>query len=218
MPKDWNFIFSVVTALVGIVTAIVAIFSLGQTRKQIKLSNKQHLFDKRVENYLIATGLIQLYRNNCMHFNDEKDEPMFSVDLDFTWLTNNTYLEEITPAIHNPLKEPSHKELLIKLEDLKEVATKIKFLFYGKSSILLGDFILRYQELLFSMYQYQIILDKMNQVNEGHRLTIEEAQQKVGEKKYRIKLQDAFDNLKQADIMLKKENVEEKIKKQIKLY
>ena len=44
------------------------------------------------------------------------------------------------------------------------------------------------------MYQYQIVLDKMDQVNEGHRLTIEEAQQKVGEKKHRIKLQDAFDN------------------------
>lgn len=188
MSKDWNFIFSVVTALVGIVTAIVAISSLGQTRKQIKLSNKQHLFDKRVENYLIATGLIKLYRNNSMCLNDEKDEPKFAIDLDFTWLTNNTYLEGFTFAIHNPLKEPSHKELLIKLEDLKEVSTKIKFLFYGKSSILLGDFVLRYQELLFSMYQYQIVLDKMTEVNEGHRLTIEEAQERVGEKNTELNL------------------------------
>ena len=53
------------------------------------------------------------------------------------------------------------------------------------------------------MYQYQIILDKMNKVNEGHRLKIEEAQERVGEKKYRIKLKEAFDNLKQADNMLK---------------
>lgn len=218
MPKDWNFIFSVVTALVGLVTAIVAILSLGQTHKQIKLSNKQHLFDKRVENYLIATGLIQLYRSNCMHFNNEKDEPMFAIDLDFTWLTNNTYLEGITPAIQNPLKEPSHKELLIKMEELKDVATKIKFLFSGEPSVLLGDFVLRYQELLFAMYQYKIVLDKMNKVNEGHRLTIEEAQQKVGEKQHRIKLQKAFDDLKQADSLLKKANVEEQIKKQIKLY
>lgn len=218
MPKDWNFIFSVVTALVGLVTAIVAILSLGQTHKQIKLSNKQHLFDKRVENYLIATGLIQLYRSNCMHFNNEKDEPMLAIDLDFTWLTNNTYLEGITPAIQNPLKEPSHKELLIKMEELKDVATKIKFLFSGEPSVLLGDFVLRYQELLFAMYQYKIVLDKMNKVNEGHRLTIEEAQQKVGEKQHRIKLQKAFDDLKQADSLLKKANVEEQIKKQIKLY
>lgn len=216
---DWDFILAVVTTLVGIITTVVAICALGQTNKQIELSNKQHLFDKRVENYLIAIGLIQLYRSNCIHFNDEKDEPIFTVSIYFTWLTNNTYLEKITPAIENPLKEPSHKELLIKLENLKEVATKIKFLFSDEVSDFLSDFVFSYQELLFSMYQYKIVLDKMNQVNEGHhRLTIEEAEQKVGEKKHRIKLQDAFDNLKQAYIMLKKENVEEKIKKQIKLY
>lgn len=216
---DWDFILAVVTTLVGIITTVVAICALGQTNKQIELSNKQHLFDKRVENYLIAIGLIQLYRSNCIHFNDEKDEPIFTVSLYFTWLTNNTYLEKITLAIENPLKEPSHKELLIKLENLKEVATKIKFLFSDEVSDFLSDFVFSYQELLFSMYQYKIVLDKMNQVNEGHhRLTIEEAEQKVGEKKHRIKLQDAFDNLKQAYIMLKKENVEEKIKKQIKLY
>lgn len=218
MAKDWNFIFSVVTALVGIVTAVVAVLALGQTRKQIKLSNKQHLFDKRVENYLIATGLIQLYRSNCMHFDNEEDEPMLVIDLEFAWLTNNTYLEQITSAIDNPLKGLSHKELLIKLEKLKDVATKIKFLFSGEASVLLGDFVLRYQELLFAMYQYKIVLDKMNKINEGHRLTIEEAQQKVGEKQHRIKLQKAFDDLKQADSLLKKANVEEQIKKQIKLY
>ena len=218
MAKDWNFIFSVVTALVGLVTASVAILSLGQTHKQIKLSNKQHLFDKRVENYLIATGLIQLYRSNCMHFNNEKDEPMFAIDLDFTWLTNNTYLEGITPAIQNPLKEPSHKELLIKMEELKEVSAKIKFLFSGKASICLGDFVLRYQELLFAIYKYQIILDNMNKLAEDYKLTLEKAQQRVREKQYRVKLQETFDNLKQADNMLKKENVEEQIKKQINLY
>lgn len=214
MFSDWKSLLSIVTP---IVTASVAIVAVMLTRKQIKLSNKQHLFDKRVENYLIATGLIQLYRSNCMNFDNKKDEPMLAISLDFTWLTNNTYLEQISSALDNPLKEPSHKELLIKLENLKDVATKIKFLFSDEASGLLGDFVFSYQELLFSMYQYQIVLDKMDKVNEGHRLTIEEAQQEVGEKRHRIKLQKAFDNLKQADIMLRKENVEEKIKKQIKL-
>lgn len=120
-------------------------------------------------------------------------------------------------AIDNPLKEPSHKELLIKLDDLNVVATKIKFLFSGNASNLLGDFVLCYQELLFEMYKYQTIVEKINKENENHKLTLEEIAQEFGEKAYRDKLQKAFDNLKQADSDLKKENVEEQIKKQIRL-
>lgn len=52
----------------------------------------------------------------------------------------------------------------------------------------------------------------MNKENEVHKLTIEDAQQKFGEKQNRIELQKAFDNLKHAE-----ENVEKKIKKEIKL-
>lgn len=210
MFRDMNFWLSVVTAA-------VAIYAVIQTHKQIKLSNKQHLFDKRIENYIIAIGLIQLYRSNCNVINNKKDEPMFSNTFDFKKLTNNTYLEQITCAIDNPLKEPSHKALLIKLENLKEVSTKIKFLFSDDVSILLGDFVLCYQELLFEMYRYQIIVDKITKENENKKLTLEEILEKFQEQKYRDKLQKAFDNLKQADSMLKKKNVEKEIKKEIRL-
>lgn len=212
MPKDWNFILSVVTIFATII-------ALTQTHKQIKLSNKQYLFDKRVEKYIIATGLIELYRSNSNHFDDKEDEPIWCVDSYFLWLTNNTYLEPISSAINNTLKQPNQKELLIKLEELKSVNTEIKLLFSNKDKVsdLLGDFVLRYKELLFVMYQYKIIIDKMHEANKSNRLSLEEAVKIVGEKKHRIKLQEAFNNLKEADIILKKENVEEKIKKQISL-
>lgn len=210
MFSEWSFLISVVSASVAIVAVMY-------TRKQINSSNKQVLLDKRIENYIIATGLIQLYRSNCSVINNEKDEVMILNYYNFNLLTNNTYLEQITCAIDNPLKGPMHKELLIKLEDLKVVATKIKFLFSGDVSNLFGDFVLCYQELLFEMYKYQIIIEKINKENENHKLTLEEIAQKIGEKEYRDKLKEAFDNLKQADSGLKKENVEEQIKKQIRL-
>lgn len=210
---------SMVPSLTPIVAVIVSFVAVTLTHKQIKLSNKQHLFDKRIENYMIAKGLIQLYRKYCEDINieKEKDKAMLSIDFDFVLLTNNTYLEQITYAINNVLKEPSHKEFLIKLENLKEVATKIKFLFSGSSSDLLGDFVLRYQELLFEIYRYQMIVNKINKENEIPKLTLEEIEQIVGEKPRRVKLLEAFDNLKKADSALKKSNVEEQIEKQIRL-
>ena len=54
MFKDWNFWFSVITA-------IVAVIALFQTNRQIRLGNKQHLFDMRIEYYLIAKGMMQLF-------------------------------------------------------------------------------------------------------------------------------------------------------------
>lgn len=210
MFKDWNFWFSVITAGV----AGVAIY---QTHQQIKLSNKQHLFDKRVENYLIAKGLVQLYRSNSSYFIHEEDRPILEIDLEFTLLTNNVYLENMTLAIENPLTEPYHKEFLTKLEKLKEVSSKIKYLFSGETSELLGDFVLHYQRLLFAMYQYQILVNKLKDTANTFNLSLEESQEKVHEKKYRNVLNQAFDNLKQADSLLKNKKVERQIEKQIRL-
>lgn len=83
MLTDTNFWFSVITAC-------VAITALIQTQVQIRLSNKQHLFDKRVESYLIAIGLLRLYENNYSSF-DGQDEPFLAVDVQFSFFTNSTF-------------------------------------------------------------------------------------------------------------------------------
>ena len=49
MMMDWNFWFSVITA-------IVAVIALIQTKQQIKLSNKQHLFDNVQHVYQISAA------------------------------------------------------------------------------------------------------------------------------------------------------------------
>lgn len=211
MYKDWNFWFSIITAL-------TAVFALIQSRNQIKLSNKQHLFDKRIENYLIAMGLIELYKtNNKQLKQNETDKPFFEVELTFVFMTNNSYLEQITPVIKSTLEEPYHKKFLIKLENIKNVAAKIMFLFSGNESDLLGNFVLRYQILLSEMYKYKILLDQMNELTQNFKLSLEESQERIGEKEQRAELYDAFIKLRDSYEKLEKEKVEEKIKKQIKL-
>ncbi len=211
MFTDWNFWFSVITA-------VVAIVALMQTKQQIRLSNKQHLFDKRVENYLIAKGLIQLYEINKNSLIVKNDMPMFEVDFIFEQMTNNKYLEKITRVITNPLEEPYHKEFLISMENIRAVSAEIDFIFSGKVATFLGKYVLHYQELLLKMYQYQILLNKMRESAQDFNWTLEEAQKKVNEKKYQEELRKASEILKQDYDILKKENVEKKVEKQIKLY
>jgi len=215
MCIDWNLIFSLITAVVAIAALIL---SSMQSRKQIQTSNKQHLFDMRMENYTIATGLIQLYLSNERFFNEErKNEPEMAIDLEFLWLTNNTYLRHITTVIQEPLKEPLHKDFLIKLEEVKNVSNKTKFLFNGTAAKLLSDFIMTYKELLFVMYQYQILIENMKTQANNYNWTREEAQEKLNEPEHREKLYVAIDRLKQSYNLIEKEKAIKKIEEQIKL-
>lgn len=197
------------------VTAVVAIIALFQTDQQIKLSNKQHLFDKRVEQYIVAKGLMQLYESNQTLLINKEDEPVLAIDFIFGQMTNNTYLEKIADVIYHQSEQPYCKEFLVKMEMLKDVSAKIKYIFNDNAAIFLGDYVLRYQELLLEMYHYQILLGHM-ETYQG-KMTLDKAQEAVGEKRHRENLQKAIDNLKQAYDLLKKEKVEEKIEKQIKL-
>ncbi len=209
--KDWNFWLS-------IVTVIVAVTALIQSHLQIKLSNKQHLFDKRVEIHLIAMGLLQLFRNNKSYLeNTINNDPIHVIDFMFSSMTNNTYLEHITPAIKNPLNEPYHKEFLVKMETIKEVGSKIEFLFSGKASELLADFVLDYQQFLFALYQYQILYNNIVKITNENEMSLKKARQMVKENGYRENLKVVYNKLRQAFILLEKERVEDKIKMQIKL-
>lgn len=210
MIKDWNF-------WVSLITASAAIIALRVSYQQIKSSNKQQLFDKRLENYIIASGLIQLYREHEKILKHEENTPIMAIEMMFAWLTNNSYLQLITPAINNPLKGESHKEFLIKLEDLKEVAIKIKYLFLGKDAIWLSDFVLYYKELLYKMYQYKICLDHLVKVAQEEKISLEKAQLVINEEEMRAELLEALEKLKQADLVLIDNNVEDQIDKQIKL-
>ena len=210
MLTDWNFWFS-------IITAIIAIVALLQTKQQIRVGNKQHLFDERLENYLIAEGFIRLYEDHQNQFLIKKDEPEMALDLKFLWMTNNTYLEEISDVINHTLEKPFHKEFLTKLETIKNVASKIGFIFHGNATELLKKFVLCYQESLMQMYQYQMLFKKMNECANEFKWTLEESVKNLNEPQQRMELHKDIENLKQAYDELKKENVKKKIARQIKL-
>ena len=207
--------------LFAIITAVIAIIALFQTHVQIKISNKQFLFDKRLDKYLLAKGLLELYKDNekLLDYNSCLDDEAIIVDYQFINLTNNNYLKDVTCIINEPKNNDFKNAFLVKIEELKGLSTEIRFLFPNKNGQLLENFIIKYQNILMELYKYQIILDLMmdDAIPRKNKPTYIELQKEYGELEHRHRLYNAINELKKSyyDVLDKK--AINKIEKSIKL-
>ena len=209
-PNSW---FSIITAL----TAIIALF---QTWKQIKVSNKQNLFEKRINVLIKVTGLMKLYeenRNLMIDDNEKDDSAVLMVDFNFENLTNNTYLEDIAICIHKSLEQPYQKQLLTRLEELRNISTSIMYLFPDKQAKVLSDFVFNYQNTLFTIYQYQILSNNIRNDSIKFKTDVHDMAKKLNEPKQREKLLVSYKKLEESYKKIITEDIIEEIRKKIKL-
>lgn len=157
---------------VSIISVCIAIFALFQSNKQIKISNKQSLFERRLEKYLIAKDLLNLFENKREHIVDDKDLH-FSLSLQFSWLTNTTYLCDMIFAINEPLDSEKQNILLSKCEMLEKYATEINVLWDNEAGEAVGNFIRTYKVLLFKLYQQKVFVNNFYEYNKKQNGIIE---------------------------------------------
>lgn len=112
---------------------------------------------------------------------EHDNEPQMAIDLLFAWLTNTTYLQSISASINHVLDAEPQLKLHLKLDEMRSLAMEAKFCFKGKSGDAIAEFIEAYQSLLFSMYQYQILINKMLQNTKEYQWTLEQASEKLHE-------------------------------------
>lgn len=155
--KDPNF-------WVSIISVCIAVFALIQSNKQIKISNKQSLFDRRLEKYLIAKDLLNLFENNRKHIIDDENLHL-SLSLQFSWLTNTTYLCDMILAINEPLNSEKQNILLSKCEMLEKYATEINVLWDNKAGEIFGNYVRTYKLLLFKLYQQKVFVNSYDEYN-----------------------------------------------------
>ena len=207
--------------LLSIITIIATLIALWQTHKQIKISNKQYLFDKRLSKYLLAKGLLELYKDNesFLDYTDDPDDESIIVDYQFTNLTNNNYLKDVTCIINEPKNNEFKNNFLVKIEELKKLSNEVRFLFQNKNGLLLSNFIMKYQNVLMELHKYQIVLDLMknDEIPRKNKPTYNELQKEYGELKHRHRLYDAIDDLKKSYHEVVSKKVINKIEKSIKL-
>ena len=132
---------------------------------------------------------MSVYAKNAKNL-EHNDEPQLAIDRLFVWLTNTTYLQSISTSINHVLDAEPQLKLHLKLDEMKSLAMEARFCFKGKSGDAIAEFIEAYQSLLFSMYQYQILLNKMSQSAKEYQWTLEQASEKLDEPDQR---QDLFE-------------------------
>lgn len=207
--------------LFSIITAVIAIIALFQTHVQINISNKQFLFAKRLDKYLLAKGLLELYKDNekLLDYNSCPDDEAIIVDYQFINLTNNNYLKDITCIINEPKNNDFKNAFLVKIEELKELSTEVRFLFPNKSGQLLENFIMKYQNVLMELYKYQITLDSMknDKIPRKNKPTYNELQKEYGELEHRYRLYNAINDLNNSYYEVLEKKAINKIEKSIKL-
>ena len=175
------------TNLPEYISAIVAIIALLISCYQARLSNKQSLFNRRLNIWITVDKLMSVYAKNAKNL-EHDDEPQMAIDLLFALLTNTTYLQSISTSINHVLDADPQLNLHLKLDEMKSLAMEARFCFKGKSGDAIADFIEAYQSLLFSMYQ--ILSKMMVEKSNEFEWTLEQASEKLHEPDQR---QDLFE-------------------------
>lgn len=161
----------IISISVSVISIIIALLALFQTNRQISLSNKQQLFDRRLSRYLEFNTIYSLYTENKLQL---KDESTFyhTNDLVFSWLTNCADLEKMVLAVANPLHQNEQKTLLTKYEQLKNDAIEISMVFDGDAAEIAGEFVSSFANLLKAMYQQQVYISKLKEQEERSKIPL----------------------------------------------
>lgn len=209
MDLNWEVVASCASAA----AAIVALFiSLRQSR----MTNRQSLFNRRLNIWITVEKLMGLYQENS-ELLKQNNEPQVAIALNFKWLTNTTFLQGIAPAISHTLDEKWQLALHLKLDEMKSLSKEATFAFKGAPKTAIADFINAYQELLMTIYQYRIMLDSMESDAAKFHWTLEEAAKRIGEKRYREALYAAENRLVTTYERLNDRWLLGRIKRQIRL-
>lgn len=205
--------------LLAIITVIAAIIALWQTHSQIKLSNKQFLFNERIDKLIIFKSLYELYDSNVLDYSDiDENSPIIS-DHMFSNLTNSEYLKDCGSLIIDVKNDDKRVNFLLKLEDMKKTSYKIKYLFKGSIGKTMSEFIWCYQEALLELYKYEIVNNniKNDTIPRNKKLSYEELQEQYKEPNYRKDLYKSIDKINLAYEKIKTNKIFEQIEKIIKL-
>ena len=142
-----------------VIPIILSIIALFQTSKQIKLSNNQLLFQKRIEIYTLLKLLLKGQEEAKVWILMEKE--ITRTNLIIVGLTNNSKLESICNGWNDDEETPeNHKNVLAQIETLKIIGQECQFVFSGTHGMVLKEYFENYAKTIHSVYRFHVIENK----------------------------------------------------------
>lgn len=204
--KEPDFWLSIITTL----TAVIAIY---QSHTQVKISNKQELFERRIEKYLIIYELFSIFEQNRSKL-DLNENSYENVKPLFVSLTNATLLKRMRVDFLHPFDENDSDDFFEVSETLASLSVEISLIWKEKNVKAISKFVSDYSLLLQALH-----LQNAYVVSEIKSPTIPEdtLQNKAKSMADYIHLDEKVQNaIKSYDEVVKSKAIE-KIRKQIRL-
>ena len=212
----------IINLCLTIVTIIIATIALWQTQKQTKLSNKQQLFDRRLEQYHLIKELLSLYEQERNLL--QKDKTIAEgITSHFIFLTNNSRLESMASVISNPLGQEEKINFLKKCEMLEKATIEITLIWKEDCAKDLSEFVSLYVKLLKSLHKQAIIIKNLEEENKqknafGHAISLDVYLKKLNDWAENNKLFELIKLIEESFIKIKNTNAEQKLKESLMLY
>ena len=132
----------------------IAIWASFQTKKQIELSNKHQLFDRRLKHYLLFKELLLLYKNGNSLINE--DMLILNPISIYHFLTSSTIFNRFNRSDNQ--ENVYESDQIVQIE-LRRSAIEIELIWnndYGKTA---GKFVREYVELLDLLHRQEVYLN-----------------------------------------------------------
>ena len=140
------------SAWLSIISAVIAIVALFQTQSQIKLSNKQHLFDRRLTDYLIAKDVI----NSQIKDYIKNGESFDATKILFDMMTPEFFasVKNITDVLSSYSDKEIKNQFYTRLQELEKIGEEIVIVFDKENTEQLNAFFKAYCDAARSIQSY----------------------------------------------------------------
>ena len=141
-------IFDIIQGACAIIAIVISVISLIESNKQVKLSNKQFLFEKRIKTFVYLKSAADLCGDNLKYIQDSNRTSIKPYDYIASLLTNSVCFSEIYAAFEDISDTDKKRIFLIKQSEIKEIAEQSILIFPKEFATYIKEYLLVYLDLL----------------------------------------------------------------------